>query len=609
MTLSRLKKIAPYALTIAVFLFGTQAILAATRTWDGGGTTTSWSEAANWSSNTIPGASDIALFDGTSTKLAEVGAATSVGTLTVSSSAVLNQSIRLLANLTVGTLNIGYTGSIDNKLTLIGGFNNFNISTTAVLISGGTLDGNGTVNLNGSVKMVTPADKITFFGSGITTELNVAQTLSTDLVFYGNVDMNLNNITLGIYNLYLGPTAGLTGYADAMESKSATGKIFDNGGNAITSPAQGHLCKGFTAATQNTPFIFPLTVSGERATLLQIEIPSACTSGTYDNTVAPFPHIAVRAVYHSSANHPAATVAQTVWFHWSTKGYGMPSTTGMKGWVKFHQNYRSNSNELFSAIYSPNVEDMYTGSGGSLVPAGAWSTTASQTGTITSALCTIPFGGFGNPIPAVPCMAGFGDISIGQGDGTIPVELVSFSARYLDRSVRLNWQTATEVNNNGFHIERSADGRMWDEIDFVPGAGNSNAPIDYAYEDMISSDLARLDRIAYRLRQVDRDGTTDYSSIVYAYTGAQPFTVELYTAYPNPFNPSTTLSFSLQEATHVTLKVYNTFGQEVATVMNNSVDAGFHTVEFRGSELPSGVYIAVLEAAGIVQQQKLVLNK
>ena len=89
----------------------------------------------------------------------------------------------------------------------------------------------------------------------------------------------------------------------------------------------------------------------------------------------------------------------------------------------------------------------------------------------------------------------------------------------------------------------------------------------------------------------------------------RPLSIEMYQAYPNPFNPSTTLSFSLQETVHVTLKVYNTFGQEVATVVNKAMDAGYHSVEFRGSELPSGMYIAVLEAAGNVQQQKLVLNQ
>ena len=143
----------------------------------------------------------------------------------------------------------------------------------------------------------------------------------------------------------------------------------------------------------------------------------------------------------------------------------------------------------------------------------------------------------------------------------------------------------------------------------MQGAGSSNTPLAYDFTDILDRSLTDVPQIAYRLRQEDRDGTTDYSGIVYAYTGAMADRVELYEAYPNPFNPSTTLSFSLQEAAHVSLKVYNTFGQEVATVSNQTFDAGFHTVTFEGAALPSGVYIAVLDAAGSVQQQKLVLNK
>jgi hypothetical protein len=207
-------------------------------------------------------------------------------------------------------------------------------------------------------------------------------------------------------------------------------------------------------------------------------------------------------------------------------------------------------------------------------------------------------------------MYGYGDISCGEaGGGPIPVELTSFSARYYDGTVRLDWQTATELNNHGFYVERSLDGEDWEEISFVEGAGTSNVPLKYMYTDRLMDMLRHAPTIAYRLRQEDRDGTVDYSGIVYAQTGVQPEGVELYKAYPNPFNPSTTLSFSLQEAAHVTMKVYNTFGQEVAMVANTNFDAGFHTVEFEGAELPSGVYIAVLDAAGSVHQQKLVLNK
>jgi hypothetical protein len=310
----------------------------------------------------------------------------------------------------------------------------------------------------------------------------------------------------------------------------------------------------------------------------------------------------VRAVYNHNAQHPDANASSTLWYYWSVKGHGMPASTGLVGRVAFHAKYRSQDPNIYSAIYSPNVEDMNP----SLL-LGSWYLNGSTNGYKQSDTWYVEFGPYSTS--SVGCMPGFGDISVGQGGGGIPVELTSFSARYLDGSVRLNWQTATEINNHGFYVERSLDGENWEDVSFVSGAGTSNVPLTYSYTDLLTNIPKRVPQIAYRLRQEDRDGSTDYSGIVYASTGAQPEGVELYRAYPNPFNPSTTLSFSLQESAHVTLKVYNTYGQQVAIAADADFDAGFHTVEFEGSALPSGVYVAVFEAAGSVQQQKLVLNK
>ncbi|HOJ04529.1 MAG TPA: T9SS type A sorting domain-containing protein [Bacteroidota bacterium] len=199
---------------------------------------------------------------------------------------------------------------------------------------------------------------------------------------------------------------------------------------------------------------------------------------------------------------------------------------------------------------------------------------------------------------------------IGAGGGPTPVELVSFNARYLNEQVELNWRTATELNNYGFAIERSRDGALWEEIDLVPGAGNSFSPRNYVYTDKLEGDLRNATRLSYRLRQIDRDGTTEYSRIVVVNTGALPSGVELYAAYPNPFNPSTTVSFSLTEALPVTVKVYNMFGQEVVTLLDNAnTVAGFHTVGFQGNNLPSGSYTVTLQAGATVRHQRILLSK
>lgn len=79
--------------------------------------------------------------------------------------------------------------------------------------------------------------------------------------------------------------------------------------------------------------------------------------------------------------------------------------------------------------------------------------------------------------------------------------------------------------------------------------------------------------------------------------------------YPNPFNPETTISFEIRNRTHVTLEVYNTLGQKVATLVNGVMDPGEHNIEFDGKELSSGIYFYKLSANNFNQTRKMVLMK
>ena len=92
-------------------------------------------------------------------------------------------------------------------------------------------------------------------------------------------------------------------------------------------------------------------------------------------------------------------------------------------------------------------------------------------------------------------------------------------------------------------------------------------------------------------------------------TSSPPFQFDLYNNYPNPFNPSTEISFSLQESEKVTLKVYNILGQEVALLVNQEMTAGQHSVKFVGNGLSSGVYIYKLNAGSFSSIKKMVLLK
>ncbi|MCZ7609342.1 MAG: T9SS type A sorting domain-containing protein [Ignavibacterium sp.] len=84
---------------------------------------------------------------------------------------------------------------------------------------------------------------------------------------------------------------------------------------------------------------------------------------------------------------------------------------------------------------------------------------------------------------------------------------------------------------------------------------------------------------------------------------------KLYDNYPNPFNPSTIIKYSLKDDGKVSLKIFNSLGEEVRTLVNEIKPAGNYEVEFNASELPSGIYIYNIQAGEYISSKKMVLLK
>ncbi|RKY92344.1 MAG: hypothetical protein DRQ01_06440 [Ignavibacteriae bacterium] len=186
----------------------------------------------------------------------------------------------------------------------------------------------------------------------------------------------------------------------------------------------------------------------------------------------------------------------------------------------------------------------------------------------------------------------------------VPVELVSFNASVNENSVTLSWITATELNNSGFEIERTLLGSEFEKVGFVPGHGTSAETHSYSFVDQ---SLA-AGSYAYRLKQIDLDGTYEYSNIVNVEI-ITPIEFELSQNYPNPFNPSTTIKFSIPEGSQVSLKIYNSLGQEIKILVNQFMEAGVHNVNFNAVGLNSGMYFYRLNAGEFTQVRKMTLIK
>ncbi len=190
----------------------------------------------------------------------------------------------------------------------------------------------------------------------------------------------------------------------------------------------------------------------------------------------------------------------------------------------------------------------------------------------------------------------------------LPIILSSFAATVHDRQVILGWKTETEFNNYGFEPERKAVGPLdspWLGLGFVRGEGTSATPKEYSYIDNVESAGA----YSYRLKQVDNDGAFIYSQAI-PVTIEVPKVFSLSQNYPDPFNPTTTIQFTVPSDGRATLKVYNALGQEVVTLFDEVATAGkYFQVTFDASQLASGIYFSRLEFDGKMQVKKMLLLK
>lgn len=215
----------------------------------------------------------------------------------------------------------------------------------------------------------------------------------------------------------------------------------------------------------------------------------------------------------------------------------------------------------------------------------------------------------------------------------VPVELSSFTASRLDDGVQLSWQTATETNNYGFNVERSVTSLdpQWETIAFVAGGGTTTTAQSYSFVDR---DVKANGKYSYRLKQIDADGTSEYSHAVEVdFSSAADF--ELMQNYPNPFSDRTIITFRIsvrqwqiqfpndEEANSkqqfdppatddnsksaITLKVFDLLSREVTTLANGEIQAGEHSIAFDAKNLKSGVYLYRLQSGRFVQTKLMTI--
>ena len=192
----------------------------------------------------------------------------------------------------------------------------------------------------------------------------------------------------------------------------------------------------------------------------------------------------------------------------------------------------------------------------------------------------------------------------------VPVELAAFTANIISDGVELKWETATETNNKGFEIQKSKEGSEFITLAFIHGKGTTTEKQHYSYLD--KTDITGS--IYYRLKQIDYDGSFRYSEVVALNQVNVPTEFVLHNNYPNPFNPSTVISFSAPDKESVKLIIYNSLGEVLRNLFSGEANAGINNIYWNGlddngSNVSSGIYLYVLQTGNKTLSAKMILQK
>lgn len=181
---------------------------------------------------------------------------------------------------------------------------------------------------------------------------------------------------------------------------------------------------------------------------------------------------------------------------------------------------------------------------------------------------------------------------------TTPVKLKRLSVEQQGAAILLRWEAGSARDFFGFGIERSANGRDFDELDFIAALAQSEQQTEYEYADR----NATVERYWYRLRLVDLNGQLEYSDAVEIFLAA-PSAFALQQNYPNPFSAtqaafssSTKIAFDLSEPVEVRVTIHNVLGQTVRALQSVALPAGRHVLAWdgrneHGERVATGVYV------------------
>ncbi len=194
-----------------------------------------------------------------------------------------------------------------------------------------------------------------------------------------------------------------------------------------------------------------------------------------------------------------------------------------------------------------------------------------------------------------------------------PVTALTMDASAGDRQVTLHWRVATEINNWGFEIERklnddpSGNWTLIHREQSKADGGNSSVPLNYYYVDNYNLENGRT--YTYRITDKALDGTTTSNASRTATPQSAVVNEYSLSSYPNPFNSTTRISYSMMTEGNVKITIMNILGQTNATLVNGNVKRGSQSINWNAKDLPSGNYFVKMETSSFSTTRQILLTK
>ncbi len=393
-----------------------------------------------------------------------------------------------------------------------------------ITVEGGTFQTADDPSLtNNGLLIATGANEQTFSNSGTVDLYDVKIDKSADILAL-NTDLQVKNLlTMTSGDIFTGISKLILG-----ESATAPGTLDHTSGFVV-----GTMERWFDAATNsgNASGLFPLGNASGQSRFALIEFTTAPASG--GTITANFEGTAMGDVELLLAQGETGDFPNNV-FESADEGFwNMDAGNGLSGGV-FNAAF---TGEGFAGTAGLEMLTLIYGGSGN------WSAPGSHVGAVSG------------PIVSRTGLSAFGEFGFGGSEGSLPVELLYFEARRAaGQSVGLDWATASELNNKGFEIEHSVDGRSFSYVHFLAGAGTSSLKQEYRF----THTQPAVGTNYYRLKQVDHDGNYDYSEVRAVQLSDAPFKL-----YPTVSNNTITLELDRELSQEGVVEVYDPSGKVV----------------------------------------------